>query len=98
MLLTTHPSRSNSARMTTIQPNQLQQGQVSFVSHLCTGLPAVLLQYGAKAGTAFGKLMFAADPGSAADDLAAALKWAEGEASSEGPYFMGKDFTLVSTC
>eukprot|EP00878_Enallax_costatus_P016290 GHUV01017087.1.p1 GENE.GHUV01017087.1~~GHUV01017087.1.p1 ORF type:complete len:240 (+),score=82.52 GHUV01017087.1:537-1256(+) len=52
-------------------------------------------QYGAKAGTAFGKLMFASEPGSAAGDLAAALKWAEGEASSEGPYFMGRDFTLV---
>lgn len=53
------------------------------------------MQYGAKAGAPFGKLMFAADPGSAADDLAAALRWAEGQASSEGPFFLGKDFTLV---
>lgn len=65
--------------------------------YVCTAIHVVALQYGAKAGTAFGKLMFASEPGSAAADLASALRWAEGEASPEGPYFLGKNFTLVSS-
>lgn len=60
-------------------------------------LPLPVLQYAAKAGPPFGRLMFASEPGSAADDLAAALRWAEGQVSSEGPFFLGKEFSLVSS-
>lgn len=58
------------------------------------------MQFGVKYGAGFGKVMFASDAAAAAagiEELNAALKWVEGElAKSEGPYFLGKDFTLVS--
>lgn len=45
--------------------------------------------------------MFAGDAAAAAagvEELNAALQWVEGElAKGEGPFFMGKDFTLVSS-
>lgn len=59
----------------------------------------VVLQFGAKFGAAFGKVMFAADAAaasSAADELTKALQWVEGElAKSEGPLFIGKELSLV---
>lgn len=59
------------------------------------------MQFGVKYGAGFGKVMFASDAAAAAagiEELNAALKWVEGElAKSEGPFFLGKEFTLVST-
>lgn len=57
------------------------------------------VQFGAKFSPAFGKVMFAADAAAAApagEELSAALTWLEGQASADGPYFLGKDFSLVS--
>eukprot|EP00879_Flechtneria_rotunda_P019400 GHRR01020377.1.p1 GENE.GHRR01020377.1~~GHRR01020377.1.p1 ORF type:complete len:179 (+),score=53.62 GHRR01020377.1:338-874(+) len=61
----------------------------------------IIDQYGAKVGSVWGKVQFALDKESAAPaaaELTAGLKWLEGEVSSEGPYFLGKDFSLVSGC
>jgi hypothetical protein len=47
----------------------------------------------------FGKVMFASDAAAAAsgiDELNGSLQWVEAELSqSEGPFFMGPNFTLV---
>lgn len=46
-------------------------------------------------GGPFGKVMFGGGESDVAD-LNTALKWVEGELSkTEGPFFLGKDFTLV---
>jgi hypothetical protein len=60
-------------------------------------LPSVL-QFGAKFGGAFGRVMFAAsaeDAAPAAADLSAALAWLEGQASSSGPFILGPELSLV---
>ena len=59
---------------------------------VCTNF---LAQYGAKVGGPFGKVMFGGGESDIAD-LNSALQWVEGELSkAEGPFFLGKDFTLV---
>lgn len=61
---------------------------------------AVAVQFGAKFGAAFGKVMFAPDAAAAVaatEELNTALQWVEGELGrSEGPLFLGKDLSLVS--
>jgi hypothetical protein len=57
------------------------------------------LQFGAKVGGAFGKVMFGSDAAAAAEELNSGLQWLEAElAKSEGPLFMGQDLSLVSGC
>jgi hypothetical protein len=61
-------------------------------------LPLAYLQFGAKFGGAFGRVMFSAsaeDAAPAAADLAAALTWLEGQASSSGPFILGPELSLV---
>lgn len=61
--------------------------------------PPFVMQFAAKFGAAFGKVLFATDAEAAAPaaaDLEKALQWLEGEASAEGPYLLGKEFSLVS--
>jgi glutathione S-transferase len=62
-------------------------------------LVAVSAQFGVKFTAGFGKVMFASDAAAATsgiDELNGSLQWVEGELSkSEGPFFMGQDFTLV---
>ncbi|KAF6255414.1 glutathione S-transferase [Scenedesmus sp. NREL 46B-D3] len=58
----------------------------------------VIDQFGAKFGSAFGRVIFSAsaeDAAPAAKDLSAALTWLEGQASSSGPFIMGAELTLV---
>eukprot|EP00879_Flechtneria_rotunda_P002450 GHRR01002647.1.p1 GENE.GHRR01002647.1~~GHRR01002647.1.p1 ORF type:complete len:287 (+),score=98.33 GHRR01002647.1:87-947(+) len=58
----------------------------------------IIDQFAAKFGAAFGKLLLAAGPSEtepAAAQLNAALEWLEGQVSSEGPHFLGKDLSLV---
>jgi hypothetical protein len=52
-------------------------------------------QFGVKFGGPFGKVVFGGGD-SDVDELNKALQWVEGElAKTEGPFFIGKDFTLV---
>lgn len=62
-------------------------------------LVACSAQFGVKFTAGFGKVLFAPDAAAAApgiEELNGSLQWVEGELSkSEGPFFMGPDFTLV---
>lgn len=59
----------------------------------------IIDQFGVKFTAGFGKVMFASNAAAAAsgiDELNGSLQWVEAELSqSEGPFFMGPNFTLV---
>eukprot|EP00775_Hariotina_reticulata_P005210 gene5210-5448_t len=58
----------------------------------------IIDQVGAKWGGPFAKIMFGTDAsatGPAQEELTKVLQWVEGLVNKEGPYFLGRDFSLV---